>query len=160
MRPFSAIGAGAFASILPIYEFGDVEAQDRRAVTAAARLSIEMGRTALWAAVIAAAVAVAALFRASAQRGRDSFYAAAAASCLVSLIVLAFINVSLFGETLPLLAVIILGLGHRAIAGPRARASARVPDDDSLRPESARRCRRKPLDANSWRPVDFAAAGT
>ena len=119
--PFLGIGAGAFSSILPIYEFGDVGAQEPEAVTAAAKLSIEMGRTTLWAAVIAAAVAVAFLLRASAQRGRDSFYAAAAASCLISLIVLAFINVGLFGPTLPLLAVAILGLG---IAQSQGRSAA------------------------------------
>ncbi|MGO9673857.1 MAG: hypothetical protein ACLPSF_06760 [Methylocella sp.] len=109
--PFFGDGAGAFSSILPIYEFGDFDAKERSAMTAAAKLSIEMGRVALWAALIAAMVAVVALLRASVRRGRDSFYAAAAASCLVSLIVLAFINVSLFGATLPVLAVIILGLG-------------------------------------------------
>lgn len=119
--PFFGVGAGAFASILPIYQFGDVDEQDRHAVTAAASLSIEMGRAALWAAIIAVAVAVAALLRASALRGRDSFYAAAAASCLVSLIVLAFINVGLFGGAAPILAVIALGLG---IAQSQGRPAA------------------------------------
>ena len=70
-----------------------------------------MGRVMLWAAVIAAGLAAALLLRASTKRGRDSFYSSAAASCLVLLIVLAFINVSLFGQTLPMLSVIILGLG-------------------------------------------------
>ncbi len=119
--PFLGVGAGAFSSILPIYQIGN--SQEREAVTAATKLSIEMGRTALWAAVIAAAVAVAVLLRASAKRGRDSFYAAAAASCLVSLIVLAFVNVRLFGLAVPFLAVIILGLGvaqsQGRIATPR-----------------------------------------
>jgi hypothetical protein len=109
--PFLGVGAGAFSAIVPIYQFGDFEGQDRRAVTAAAKLSIEMGRTALWTALTAAAVAVVALLRASAKRGRDSFYASAAASCLVTLIVLAFVNVGLFGATLPILSAIILGLG-------------------------------------------------
>jgi hypothetical protein len=119
--PFFGDGAGAFSSILPIYEFGDFDAKEPNAVTAAAKLSIEMGRAALWAAVIAAALAVVALLRASVLRGRDSFYPAAAASCLVSLIVLAFIHVSLFGATLPVLAVIILGLG---IAQSQGRSAA------------------------------------
>jgi hypothetical protein len=109
--PFFGVGAGAFSAIVPIYQFGDFDGQDRRAVTAAAKLSIEMGRTALWTALAAAAVAVVALLRASATRGRDSFYASAAASCLVTLIVMAFVNVGLFGATLPILSAIILGLG-------------------------------------------------
>jgi len=129
--PFLGIGAGAFSSILPIYEFGDFGTPERGAVTAAAKLSIEMGRAALWAAVIAAAAAVIALLRASSQRGRDSFYAAAAASCLISLIVLAFINVSLFGATLPVLAVIILGLGiaqsQGRVASPRRESPSFPP---------------------------------
>jgi Co/Zn/Cd efflux system component len=124
--PLLGVGGGAFSSILPIYEFGDVGTQERGAVTAAAKLSIEMGRAALWAAVIAAAIAVAALLRASAQRGRDSFYAAAAASCLISLIVLAFVNVSLFGATLPVLAVVILGLGIAQSQG-RVASTRREP---------------------------------
>ena len=125
--PYLGVGAGAFSSILPIYEFGDVGAQEERgAVTAAAALSIEMGRAALWAAVIAAAAAVVALLRASAQRGRDSFYASAAASCLISLIVLAFVNVSLFGATLPLLAAVILGLGVAQSQG-RVASTRREP---------------------------------
>jgi hypothetical protein len=109
--PFFGDGAGTFSSILPIYQFGDSGAQERRAVTSAAKLSIEMGRVMLWAAVITAGLAASLLLRASTKRGRDSFYSSAAASCLVLLIVLAFINVSLFGQTLPILSVIILGLG-------------------------------------------------
>jgi hypothetical protein len=109
--PFFGDGAGAFSSVLPIYQFGDSGAHERRAVTFAAKLSIEMGRPMLWAAVITAGLAAALLLQASTKRGRDSFYPTAAASCLVSLIVLAFINVSLFGQTLPMLSVIILGLG-------------------------------------------------
>lgn len=119
--PFLGVGAGSFASIAPIYQFGDVDTQDRRPVTAAAKLSIEMGRTMLWAAVIAASASIIALLRASAQRGRNSFYSAAAASCLVALTVLAFINVGLFGATLPVLAAVIVGLG---LAQSQGRGSA------------------------------------
>ncbi|ACK49063.1 hypothetical protein Msil_0080 [Methylocella silvestris BL2] len=109
--PFFGDGAGAFSSILPIYQFGDAEGQERRAVTAAAKLSIEMGRVILWGAVIAALLLAVDFIRAAGKRGRDSFYSAAAASCLVSLVILAFVNVSLFGPGLPLLAAIIVGLG-------------------------------------------------
>ncbi|PNG27339.1 hypothetical protein [Methylocella silvestris] len=109
--PFFGDGAGAFDSILPIYQFGDAEGQERRAVTAAAKVSIEMGRVILWGAVIAALLVAVDFIRAAGKRGRDSFYSAAAASCLVSLVILAFVNVSLFGPGLPLLAAIIVGLG-------------------------------------------------
>lgn len=109
--PFFGDGAGAFSSILPIYQFGDDTAQERQAVTAAAKLSIEMGRTMLWAAAIVAGLAVIQFLSASAKRGRDSFYTAAAASCIVSLIALAFINTGLFGPTLPVLSTVVIGLG-------------------------------------------------
>ncbi len=110
--PFFGDGAGTFSSMVPIYKSqGSLAADDLRAATSAAKLSIEMGRLALWAAVIAAGVAAALLLRASTKRGRDSFYPIAAASCLVSLIALAFVNLSLFGQTLPILSAIILGLG-------------------------------------------------
>ncbi|VTZ50085.1 conserved membrane hypothetical protein [Methylocella tundrae] len=118
--PFFGDGAGAFSSILPIYQFGDDGAQERKAVTAAAKLSIEMGRTMLWAAVIVAGLAVVLFLRASAKRGRDSFYAATAASCIVSLIALAFINTGLFGPTLPVLSAVIIGLGLAQSQGRNA----------------------------------------
>ncbi len=119
--PFFGDGAGAFSSIMPIYQFGDGSAQERKALTAAAKLSIEMGRALLWAAVIAAGLAVVVLLRASAKRGRDSFFASAAASSIVSLLVLTFVNTDVFGTTLPTIAAVILGLGF---AQSRSRAAA------------------------------------
>jgi hypothetical protein len=119
--PVLGVGAGAFSAIAPIYQFGEPGTQNGNAVTAAAKLSIEMGRAVLWAAVAASAAAVIALLRASAKRGRDSFYASAAASALVVLTVLAFVNVGLFGATLPIISAIIFGLG---IAQSQGRGSA------------------------------------
>lgn len=109
--PLFGDGAGTFSSLLPIYQFADSGEPEARAATAAAQLSIEMGRIVLWSAVIAALLGAAWLILASSQRGRDSFFSAAAAANLVMFVILAFVNVSLFGAALPLLAALALGLG-------------------------------------------------
>jgi len=119
--PFLGDGAGAFESMLPIYRSADSTAGDLRAVTAAAKLSVEMGRPILWIAVAAAAIMTLVLLRGAAKRGRDSFYPTAGAACLVTLIVLAFVNVGLFGAALPLLMGVILGL---ALAQSKGRVSS------------------------------------
>ncbi|WP_395664261.1 hypothetical protein [Methylocella sp.] len=109
--PISGSGAGTFASVTPIYASTAPDAPEPRAATAAAQLSIEMGRFMLWAALAVALLSSAWLARAASKRGRDSFFAAAAASSLVALTILAFINVSLFAPALPFLAATMLGLG-------------------------------------------------
>lgn len=109
--PFFGDGAGAFEALLPIYQSANPGGHEREAVTAAAELSIEMGRPMLWISVFAATIALLVLLRGASNRGRDSFYPAAGAACLATLIVQAFINVGLFGSTLPLLGGVIFGLG-------------------------------------------------
>ncbi len=108
---FFGDGAGSFNALLPIYRSPDAGSLDSEAVTAAAKLSIEMGKVMLWVAVIATSFAVFALLRGAARRGRDSFYAAAAGASLVTLLNLAFVNVGLFGSAILVLAAVILGLG-------------------------------------------------
>ena len=75
--PFFGDGAGSFSALLPIYQSSDAGSRDSEAVTAAAKLSIEMGKAMLWVAVLAASFAVFMLLRGASRRGRDSFYAAA-----------------------------------------------------------------------------------
>lgn len=117
--PPAGAGAGVFASIVPIYRSAAPDAGEARAATAAAQLSIEMGRPALWICLAAALCAAALLVHAAAKRGRDSFFAAAAAASLLTLVILAFINVSLFAPALPFLAAAISGLG---LAQSRSRS--------------------------------------
>jgi len=109
--PFLGDGAGAFEALLPIYQSTDPGAGEGEAVTAAAKLSIEMGRPMLWLAVLAATIALLVLLRGASNRGRDSFYPAAGAACVATLLIQAFINVGLFGSALPVLAGVIFGLG-------------------------------------------------
>ncbi|MCI0465654.1 MAG: hypothetical protein L0Y57_01390, partial [Beijerinckiaceae bacterium] len=80
-------------------------------LTAAAKLSIELGKATLWFAIVAAAFAANALLYGASKRGRDSFYAASAGACVVTLMILAFVNTGLAGFALTLLSATILGLG-------------------------------------------------
>ncbi|WP_026606625.1 hypothetical protein [Methylocapsa acidiphila] len=109
--PFLGDGAGAFAALLPIYQSANPGPGEWGPATAAAKLSIEMGRPMLWFVVAGATIALLALLRGAATRGRDSFYPAAAAACVATLTIQAFINVGLFDTVTPLLGGIIFGLG-------------------------------------------------
>lgn len=117
--PLLGNGAGTFGALLPIYRPAGSEPADMAAVTAAAKLSIEMGRVSLWLSILSGAGAVYALLRGAARRGRDSFYAAAAGSSLVTVMNLAFVNTGLAGAALPLLAATVFGLG---LAQARSRS--------------------------------------
>lgn len=119
--PFFGDGAGSFSALLPIYQSPEAGSGDSEAVTAAAKLSIEMGKAMLWVAVVVASFSVFAFLRGASRRGRDSFYAAAAGACLVTLMNLAFINVGIFGSAILILSATIMGLG---LTQSRSRATS------------------------------------
>jgi hypothetical protein len=107
--PFFGDGAGTFPALLPVYQTSNSGSRD--AITVAAKLSIEMGKAMLWAAVLGTSFAVFILLRGAARRGRDSSYAAAAGACLVTIMNLAFIGIGIFGPAIALLTAAIFGLG-------------------------------------------------
>ena len=109
--PFFGYGAGNFSALVPIYQSTTAGPRYTESVTAAAKLSVEMGKAMLWFAVLAASLAVFHLLRGAARRGRDSFYAAAAGACLVTLMIQAFITATLAGTGIVLLSTTIFGLG-------------------------------------------------
>jgi hypothetical protein len=74
----------------------------------------------LWAGVLLSLLTIAALMRASINRGRDFFYSAAGAATLVSSIFLAFGNPGLFNSGNLIIVGVILGL---AIAQGRSRST-------------------------------------
>jgi hypothetical protein len=119
--PFLGTGGGTFAALAPIYQPSDAGSRAIPAATSAAEVSIELGRPILWGAGLAAALAAISLTRASANRGRDSFYSAAGAATLIVLLVLAFVNPGLLGPAIPLLAGSVLGL---ALAQSQGRAAS------------------------------------
>jgi hypothetical protein len=119
--PLFGTGAGTFASLVPIYRPSETGTEKLDAVTAAAKVSIELGRPMLWLSVAAAVIAALVLLRASLHRGRDYFHAAAGAAILVTATTLAFVNVGLVGTAPSLLLAIALGL---ALAQAKGTGSA------------------------------------
>jgi hypothetical protein len=116
--PWAGVGAGAFAAIAPIYRELDDLAAATSAPTVAAAIAIELGRPMLWLIVAATATAIFVLLRAALWRGRDSFYPAAGAACLLALLLLGFVNAGLLGTAGAMFAAVALGL---ACAQSRSR---------------------------------------
>ena len=114
---WTGTGAGTFAAIMPIYR--DInDPATSTAPTAAAALAIELGRPMFWLIVAVIMGAVVILLRASLLRGRDSFYPAAGAGCLLTLLLLAFMNTGILGTATAVIAAAMLGL---ALAQSKSR---------------------------------------
>jgi hypothetical protein len=107
---WTGTGAGTFGALLPIYRDVDDGIIGPGAPTAAAATAIELGRPMLWAIVITVVSGIVILLRGALRRGRDSFYPTAGASCLVTLLILSFVDAGLFGTTLSIIAASVLGL--------------------------------------------------
>jgi hypothetical protein len=103
-------GAGTFAELEPIYRGAQEVVTDLAPPTTAAAIAVELGRPMLWASIVAPIIGTIALLGGALRRGRDSFYPALGASCLVTLLILAFGNVGLFSMTVSIIAAAILGL--------------------------------------------------
>jgi hypothetical protein len=104
-------GGGTFGALLPIYRDIDDPGESGDALTTAAQVKIEMGRLAPWTFALLALVALGFLLRGALKRGRDSFYPTAAAGCIVTLTLEAFVDASLLGTTIMILSMASLGLG-------------------------------------------------
>jgi hypothetical protein len=72
-----------------------------------------------WAIAIAVLFAILALFQGALRRGRDSFYPAAGAACLITIFTLSFGDAGLFGTTPSILISTVAGL---AFAQTRSRS--------------------------------------
>jgi hypothetical protein len=114
--PWTGTGAGTFEFLLPIYRAAD-ETEVSAAPTAAASILIEMGRPMLLVVMSMTVLGIGMLIQGTLRRGRDSFYPAAGAGCLVALLILAFGNTGVLGPATSSLAGAILGL---AIAQSRS----------------------------------------
>lgn len=107
---WSGWGAGTFATLIPIYRAADEGTSILVPPSAATLIAIELGRPMLWASVAAMIIGIAALVRGALTRGRDSFYPAAGASCLVTLLILAFSNSGVFSVPVAIFAATTFGL--------------------------------------------------
>jgi hypothetical protein len=83
-RPLG-VGAGTLTALAPIY--GDWPAIPAPDISAAATVTIEMGRPFLWLMVLIAVTWAAILLRGALQRGRDFVYSAAGAGCIAALLI-------------------------------------------------------------------------
>lgn len=108
--PLLGTGAGTFAAVAPIYREMDDPRSGPVASTTAATWAIELGRPILGLIALATMRFVVILLQASLQRGRDSFYPAMGASCLITLLLLSFINAGFLGNAPGLIAAVVLGL--------------------------------------------------
>jgi hypothetical protein len=95
--------------MVPIYQDID-DVMSPVAPTAAAAITVEFGKALLWTIIILIAVAMTLLLRAALRRGRDSFYPAAGASCLVVLLLQSFGDTGLFGTAVSIIGAAMLGL--------------------------------------------------
>jgi hypothetical protein len=103
-------GAGTYRALLPIYQDPSHSTVGAVAPTAAAGYLIEMGRPVLWIVIVAALAMIGWLTHGALQRGRDSFFTAAGAGCMVALTLEAFFDASLSGTTTIILVMAVLGL--------------------------------------------------
>jgi hypothetical protein len=117
--PSTGTGAGTFAAIATVYRESGDQTPQFTAPTAATALVIELGRPMSWFIATGLAIAILALLRASLRRGRDSFYAAAGAGALVTVLVLSFMNAETLGTGAAVVAATTYGL---AIAQSRSRS--------------------------------------
>ena len=108
--PLWGNGAGTFSAIAPIYSDIDETVPMVGPPTVAAATAIELGSPALWFVMVTTMAAIVVLFRAAMQRGRDSFYPTAGASCLLTLLLLAFVNSGLLGMAEAIIAAATVGL--------------------------------------------------
>ena len=124
---WTGTGAGTFASLLPIYrDAGDIVA-DPAAPTAASNIVIALGRPMFWMMVVTVMFAIFVLLRGALNRGRDSFYPAAGASCLLSLLLFSFCDNGILGLPVGICAAAIIGL---AFAQHTSRTTAQVGDGE------------------------------
>jgi hypothetical protein len=100
-------GAGSFEALLPIYRD---TADSLEIPTAAATISIEMGRPFLWTCVLVALIGASTLFRRALLRGRDYVYSSAGAGCVIALLILLFANDGILGLTASLMISVVCGL--------------------------------------------------
>ena len=106
---WAGIGAGCFSALLPVYsDVGEPKASG--APTTAALIAIELGRPALWASLVLAAVAALYFFRAALKRGRDHVFSAAGAGSLIVLVILSFSHSGTSEIATSMFASIIFGL--------------------------------------------------
>jgi hypothetical protein len=104
-------GGGAYDALLPLYLGVEDNIGRLSAPTAAAKISVELGKPALWVIVVMVVLAVGFLLRGALTRGRDSFYSIAVISSTIVFSLEAFSDASGFATSVGVLASVAFGLG-------------------------------------------------
>ena len=118
--PLVGMGAGTFTALVPIYRAIDDPLNSSEASTMAATFTIELGRPMLWLLALAIAGSILIFLRAALLRGRDSFYPAMGGGCLVTLLLLIFMNAGLLGNATGLIVAVMFGV---SIAQSKSRTA-------------------------------------
>jgi hypothetical protein len=114
-------GAGSFEALSNIYrESGDAPTV-AIAPTAAAKIAIELGRPMLWTILIMLLLVIAGLLRGALRRGRDAFYPALGAGCLIAVLIFAFGNTGILAPAASIIAAATVGLALAQSSGRTAR---------------------------------------
>jgi hypothetical protein len=109
-------GAGTFPSIEPVYrDFDAMPVHDLPST--AVTIAIEWGKPALVFVVLAAAYLFVFMFRGAIRRGRDSYYASAAAAGVIVLLCQAFLDKSLLNIATQIIAATTIGVGIAQSSG-------------------------------------------
>ena len=112
-------GAGTYAALLPAYR-GIQDARVLAPPSAAAEISLELGRSGLAVILAIGVVLSAVLFRRALARGRDSLYASAGSGCAILLMLELFADPSLVASSLSVLAAMTVGLAlGQSVSWPR-----------------------------------------
>jgi hypothetical protein len=112
-------GVGSYPALAAIYRDA-AGAPGDAAVNTITSMLLEWGRVGLLIAIVVLLQLLVVLFRGALSRGRDSFYPAAAAACLVTAFCEAYCDISFTDVTVQILAAIIIGLGLSQTVGQRA----------------------------------------
>jgi hypothetical protein len=107
--PWLGVGAGAFTSILPLYQ--DLGSPIAQPPSTMAKITIELGWPMMFFVLGAALWLATLLFRGALGRGRDAFYPAAAAAGTVLLLGQAFCDPSLLNACVAVFGDALIGLG-------------------------------------------------
>jgi hypothetical protein len=112
-------GVGTYQALAAIYRDAD-GAPGQAAINTITSIVLEWGRAGFLLVVLSAIQLLVVLFRGAIARGRDSFYAAGAAACLVTAFCEAYCDASFTAVTVQMLAAIIVGLGLAQTTGSKA----------------------------------------
>ena len=91
------------------------------ASTAVAKIAIELGPPVVWMVVVATLLATAVLLRGALKRGRNSFYPALGAGCLLALLLRAFADAEIFAQSVSIIAAGTIGLALAQSTGRTSR---------------------------------------